>query len=172
MTHWSTPPDGLRFDPDSAKSIELQADDEYSGVRVRITAYLGSAEIRAQVDVAFGEKLMDDPVEMELPALLDCPWPRLRTYSADASIAEKLQAMVRFGSTNDRMKDYLDVYTLCCDGEEVLVIEPGRKFWDNAASLSGGRPIVCRSPKHICRPADEVARTRNRPGLDPPARIP
>lgn len=107
-----TPPDGLEFDPGSARSLELQEDDEYSGVRVRITVYLGSAEIRAQVDVAFGEKLVDDPVEMDVPVLLDFPRPRLRTYSAEASIAEKLQAMVRFGSTNDRMKDYFDVYTL------------------------------------------------------------
>ncbi|MFW6192112.1 MAG: nucleotidyl transferase AbiEii/AbiGii toxin family protein [Gemmatimonadota bacterium] len=106
------PPDGLRFDTDSARSLELQEDEEYSGVRVRITAYLGSAQIRTQVDVTFGDELVDDPIETELPALLDFPGPRLRTYSAEASIAEKLQAMVRFGSSNTRMKDYFDVYTL------------------------------------------------------------
>lgn len=105
-------PDGLRFDPETVSSRQLQGDDEYSGVRVRITAFLGTAEIRSQVDVGFGEALVEEPLQVELPALLDYPSPRLQSYSAEAAVAEKLEAMVRFGMRNGRMKDYFDIYIL------------------------------------------------------------
>lgn len=107
-----TPDDGLRFDASSADSYRLREVEEYSGVRVRITAYLGTAEIRAQVDVGFGDVLVDDPILAEIPALIDYPRPQLHVYHAEASIAEKLEAMVRFGAQNSRMKDYFDLFTL------------------------------------------------------------
>lgn len=107
-----TPDDGLVFDPTSIDAQELHEPDEYSGVRVRITAHLGPARIRAQVDVAFGAALVEPPVEADLPVLLDFPQPRLRAYNAEASIAEKLEAMVRFGVRNSRMKDYFDLFVL------------------------------------------------------------
>jgi predicted nucleotidyltransferase component of viral defense system len=47
-----------------------------------------------------------------LPVLLNLPAPRLRAYSIETVIAEKFEAMVRFGRANSRMKDYYDIWLL------------------------------------------------------------
>lgn len=86
-------------------------------MRVRITGWLGEARIPAQVDIGFGDVLVDVPIEADLPVPLEYPRPRLRAYNAEASIAEKLEAMVRFGARNSRMKDYFDVFVLSRERE-------------------------------------------------------
>lgn len=53
----------------------------------------------------------------EIPAsirqrLLDSPAPRLNCYSRESSIAEKLEAMVKLGVLNSRMKDFYDIWLL------------------------------------------------------------
>ena len=50
------------------------------------------------------------------PGLLDLPHPRLRAYPRETVIAEKLHAIVRFGTRNSRMKDYFDLYSLAREG--------------------------------------------------------
>lgn len=107
-----TPDDGLRFDPASVEAQEIREAQEYSGVRVRLTAYLGTARVRVQVDIGFGDALTGPRIRADIPVLLDYPRPELQVYSREASIAEKLEAMVRFGARTGRMKDYFDLLTL------------------------------------------------------------
>jgi len=52
------------------------------------------------------------PVEIEYPSLLDLPSPRILAYPIETVIAEKVEAMVKLGMGNSRMKDYYDVYSL------------------------------------------------------------
>ncbi|HJX52844.1 MAG TPA: nucleotidyl transferase AbiEii/AbiGii toxin family protein, partial [Polyangia bacterium] len=49
---------------------------------------------------------------VELPPLLDFPAPRLRAYPRETVVAEKLEAMVKLGMANSRMKDFYDVAVL------------------------------------------------------------
>ena len=49
---------------------------------------------------------------MEFPTLLNTPKPKLRAYPPETVIAEKLEAMVRLGLANSRMKDFFDIWHL------------------------------------------------------------
>lgn len=46
---------------------------------------------------------------MLIPSLLDQPDPKLAIYPVEAVIAEKLEAMVKLGISNSRMKDFWDL---------------------------------------------------------------
>lgn len=106
------PVDGLAFDPDSVVGEAITVEAEYVGVRISFRATLGTARIPMQVDVGFGDAVVDPELEVELPTLLDFPPPRLRGYSRESAIAEKLNAMFQHGRLNSRMKDYFDILLL------------------------------------------------------------
>jgi predicted nucleotidyltransferase component of viral defense system len=104
--------DGLLFLAETVQAKAIREDDIYGGVRVTLVARLENARIPVQVDVGFGDAIWPEPQEVDFPTLLDFPAPRLRVYSREAVIAEKLQALVVLGLANSRMKDYLDLYVL------------------------------------------------------------
>ena len=105
--------DALRFDLSGLTVETIRAEEEYSGKRALFWAHLGSARIRVQVDVGFGDALAVAPEEIEVPPILKAlPAPRLRAYPREASVAEKFEAMVRLGTRNSRMKDFHDVWAL------------------------------------------------------------
>lgn len=79
---------------------------------MRLTARLGQARIPTRIDIGFGDALANTPVSTDLPVLLDLPAPHVRAYSAEAAVAEKLEAIVRFGAVNTRFKDFFDLYVL------------------------------------------------------------
>lgn len=64
------------------------------------------------IDVGFGDPVVPQPVKAEYPVILDMPAPVLLTYSRESAIAEKVEAMVRLGPANSRMKDFYDVWLL------------------------------------------------------------
>ena len=66
-----------------------------------------------RLDVGFGDVVVPAPELLELPAmLLDFPPPRLRGYTRESVVAEKLEAMVSLGAINTRYKDYYDIWFL------------------------------------------------------------
>ncbi len=107
--------DGLDFDPNSVVAERIKEDAEYEGVRVMLNATLGSARIRLQIDVGFGDAVVPPPVRAEYPVLLDLPAPHLLVYQRETVVAEKFQAMVDLGLVNSRMKDYFDLRFLAAN---------------------------------------------------------
>ena len=65
-----------------------------------------------QVDIGFGDVVTPAPEEIEFPVLLDFPAPHLRAYPIYTVVAEKLEASVRLGEANTRMKDFFDLWFL------------------------------------------------------------
>lgn len=110
------PDDGIRFDVDSLEVERIKQAADYPGIRIRFKGFLGRARIPMQVDVGFGDVVVPAPMAIDYPVLLGMPSPRLRAYPPEAVIAEKLQAMIHLGELNSRMKDFLDVWTLCRHG--------------------------------------------------------
>jgi hypothetical protein len=107
------PDDGLMFDLDSLDISPIRADEEYQGQRVVLQVLLGTARIRLQVDIGFGDAVTPDPEEAEYPTLLpNLPAPRLRAYRRETTIAEKFEAAVTLGRRNSRMKDFHDLWAL------------------------------------------------------------
>lgn len=105
-------PDGLAFNAESVTGEIIVEIAEYPGVRVRVGGNLGTALINVQVDVGFGDQVIPAPVSLTYPVLLKMPAPRLRGYSRESVIAEKLESMARFGVLNSRMKDFFDIWLL------------------------------------------------------------
>ncbi len=106
------PEDGLSFDAASLAAEPIREEVEYGGLRVKFLARLGTARIRMQVDVGFGNAIQPPPRDAEYPALLDGAPPRIRAYPLEAVVAEKLHAMVVLGERNSRYKDFYDLYVL------------------------------------------------------------
>ena len=112
ICHEPAPDDGLQFAAETVVGERITEAAEYEGVRIRLTAHLGTARIPMRIDVGFGDPLVPGPALVSLPTLLPFPRPELRGYSRESMIAEKLHAMVYLGEVNSRMKDFYDVWLL------------------------------------------------------------
>ncbi len=104
--------DGLRFDPDSIVTDDIRDEQEYHGVRVRLTAFLGNARLAIQIDVGFGDAVTPEPAVIEFPAILDFPPVCIRAYHPATVVAEKFNAMIVLGIMNSRLKDFYDVHVI------------------------------------------------------------
>ena len=104
--------DGVVFDPRSVVCEDIRAQDEYAGIRVKLRANLGKAVVPLQVDVGFGDALPVAPEEITFPVMLGMAAPKLRAYSRETVVAEKLEAIVKLGMLNSRFKDYFDLHYL------------------------------------------------------------
>ena len=109
--------DGLLFNKDSLMVDTMKDDQQYSGLRVSLVAYLENARINLQIDIGFGDVTVPDPEIVEFPVLLDFPAPNIWAYKKETVIAEKFQAMVDLGIANSRMKDFFDLYTFALNFE-------------------------------------------------------
>ena len=105
-------PDGVVFDPSSIRGQMITEDADYEGVRINFRGSLDTARITIQLDVGFGDIVIPPPELMAYPTILDLPAPQIRGYSKESTIAEKLEAMVRRGIMNSRMKDFWDIRLL------------------------------------------------------------
>lgn len=104
--------DGLVFEPESVRAEEIREDNAHGGVRVRLMAKLGPAEVPVQIDVGVGDAVTPAPETASFPTLLDFPAPLVRTYPVYTVVAEKFEAMAKLGIANTRMKDFHDVWFL------------------------------------------------------------
>jgi predicted nucleotidyltransferase component of viral defense system len=104
--------DGVVFDIAGLEAAPIREDLEYGGVRVRTHATIADARIPIQVDVGFGDAITPGPIEIDYPALLDAPAPRLRAYPIETVVAEKFHALAARGITNSRLKDYYDLWLI------------------------------------------------------------
>ncbi|MEQ9105352.1 MAG: nucleotidyl transferase AbiEii/AbiGii toxin family protein [Rhodothermales bacterium] len=112
VVQFDVEPDGLSFDPDSIRSEEITEDADYSGLRIRFYGTLDTARVNMQLDIGFGDIVHPAAEKSELPTILDHTPPLLLCYSRESAIAEKLEAMVKLGKVNSRMKDFYDIRLL------------------------------------------------------------
>lgn len=106
-------PDGMTFDETAMTIEEIRLEQEYGGQRIKLTARLAQARIPLQIDVGFGDVVTPEAQLLDYTPLLDAlPTPRIRAYSRETVLAEKLHAIVALGTLNTRMKDFYDIWTL------------------------------------------------------------
>ena len=103
--------DGVRFDAEDVQGAQITAEAAHVGVRVVFPADFGGMALKMQIDVGFGDAVVPDPTWIAYPQLLDLGQPRLLGYPAEATLAEKLHAVVNLGFANSRMKDDYDLWT-------------------------------------------------------------
>jgi predicted nucleotidyltransferase component of viral defense system len=104
--------DGVTFDARSVTAQVARPEDEYSGVRVALTAMMAGARLPIQVDIGFGDVVTPAALKISYPSLLGFPEAQLRAYPPETVVAEKLEAMVSLGMRNSRMKDFFDLWAI------------------------------------------------------------
>ena len=104
--------DGIEFIPDTVKAVPIREEHVYGGIRVTLMGMLHQAQIPLQIDICFGDAVTPAPERIKFPTLLQTPPPELLAYPRYTMVAEKLEAMVRLGMANSRMKDFYDVFLL------------------------------------------------------------
>lgn len=104
--------DGIRLVEESVVVRQMREDEEYQGVRVQLVSRLGAARVPLTVDFGFGDIVTPPAAEVEFPALLSFPRPRVRAYPRETVVAEKFCIMVQLGMANTRLKDYYDLLVL------------------------------------------------------------
>lgn len=103
--------DGLNFDADTAAAETIRDDEEYSGVRVTLTAKLASARIALHVDVNMGDPIWPAPHPVDLPRLLGGSITVVG-YPLPMVYAEKIITALQRGTVNTRWRDFADLYLL------------------------------------------------------------
>lgn len=104
--------DGILFDANSVQTEEIRENHEYGGIRATFTATLDKAVIPLQADVGFGDAITPAAEDRVYPALIGMAAPRLRMYPVETVVAEKLEAAVKLGMINSRMKDFYDLLVI------------------------------------------------------------
>ncbi len=104
--------DGIEFNSTDLILTESQIETEYTGLSARFSAHLHTARLPLRIDFGFSDKILPKPANVTYPALLEFPSPELQGYTPETMIAEKLDAMIKLGSANSRMKDFYDIWTV------------------------------------------------------------
>jgi hypothetical protein len=90
--------DGIVFDPKSVKASRIREDADYEGVRVKVSARIGSARLELQVDIGFGDAVTPGPIEVDFPTLLPMTAPKLRAYPKETVVARSSRRWSSSGS--------------------------------------------------------------------------
>jgi predicted nucleotidyltransferase component of viral defense system len=104
--------DGLVFDAGGVTTERIAEDADYEGVRAKFPARLSNTRIAMQIDIGFSDVITPGSVEITYPTILDHPAVKLHAYNRETAVAEKLEAMVKLGELNSRMKDFFDIWLL------------------------------------------------------------
>lgn len=138
--------DGLEFDASTVQAEQIAEEGEYAGVRLRLDGTLGTAKVKLQLDVGFGDSVIPAAKVLDYPTLLDMPAPRVRGYSRESAISEKFHVMAHRGLLNSRMRDYFDIWALSRQFEfegEVLA-RAIRATFDRRGLAIPARPVALR----------------------------
>ena len=137
--------DGIVFQSESVKAVEIRKDANYAGVRVTLMGLLDSARCPVQADIGFGDAVVPGPEDVCYPIILPgVPQPQLRGYPRYTVVAEKLEALTSLGILNSRMKDFFDLWILAKHSDfdgQVLSRAVAATFERRGTPFPHGAPI-------------------------------
>ena len=109
----SYPEDGITFHHEIMTANDITVEKKYPGVRINMTANIGTYMQNLTLDIGFGDIIVPGPTELEYPTIFDAmEEPAIMAYSLETVVAEKFQTMIDRGRFNSRMKDYFDLYRI------------------------------------------------------------
>jgi len=107
--------DGLRFDLGTLK-VERVRDGNVPGGKVTVDCQLGKTPLHIRSDLGFDARPVHElAIPVEFPSILagtGLPAFPVRRTPFAYTVADKLQAMVRHGAGNYRIRDYYDLYVI------------------------------------------------------------
>lgn len=103
--------DGILFNPALLEVELIREADKYQDTRLGLAADLAGARIPVQIDIGFGDRVYPEPKREKFPSLLpSLPQANVLMYPLETVVAEKFEAMLRFGEANGRIKDFHDIW--------------------------------------------------------------
>ncbi len=94
------PHDGVVVDMATIRTEVMREQDEYQGVRCKLVAALGRAQIPFVLDFSFGD--LDESTAIELESVLDLAPVRLQAYPLALNLAEKIVTAMQRRETSTR----------------------------------------------------------------------
>lgn len=91
---------------------EIKKDDIYGGFSVSIEGRLENIRQRFDIDLATADIVYPSDQSYEYKCLVTGETLRLKSYSIESVVAEKLQTFLLRGALNSRSKDLYDLYVL------------------------------------------------------------
>ena len=109
----NTQDDGIVFDIGSATARIIRDEDEYSGVRVSMSARIYTAQVPFHIDVNVGDPIVPGVEKVIIPRLLNTAnYIVLLGYPISMVLAEKIVTAIQRGTANTRWRDFGDIYEL------------------------------------------------------------
>ncbi len=109
------PDDGIRFDLDTL-AVQREKDGVVPGGKVTVTCQIGKFALKIRADLAFDARPVHEAaVTQAFPSVLKgsgLPPFEIRRTPFAYTVADKVQAMVRQGAGNYRLRDYYDLYVI------------------------------------------------------------
>lgn len=91
----------------------IRDDDQYGGFRVKIVSRLESIVVPFSIDVSTGDAITPEPEDYFFKSLFEQNESfRLKAYTIETIIAEKIEAILSLGTTSTRPRDYYDAFML------------------------------------------------------------
>lgn len=104
--------DGIDYFPETASAQIIREENQYSGVRVHVSARLASATLPFHVDVNVGDPIWPAPTTVAVPRLRGGTPIELAGYPMHMVHAEKIVTAVQRGTANTRWRDFGDIWSL------------------------------------------------------------
>jgi hypothetical protein len=101
-----SPHDGVRIDLATIRTEPMR--DEYQGVRCKLVATLGKAQIPFAIDLSFGDPRHATVIQLE--SIINQPTVRLQAYPLALNLAEKIVTAMQRRETNTRDRDLADLW--------------------------------------------------------------
>lgn len=103
--------DGINWKLTSVEPI--RADDEYGGFRLKVVASLSAIAVPFSIDISTGDAITPAPADYYFRSVFeDNAFYRLKAYTIETVIAEKLEAILSLGNVSTRPRDYYDAFML------------------------------------------------------------
>lgn len=102
------PHDGVMVDMATIRTEVMRGEDEYQGVRCKLVATLGRAQIPFALDFSFGDP--DESTVIELESVIDRAPVRLEAYPLALNLAEKIVTAMQRRETSTRDRDFADLW--------------------------------------------------------------
>lgn len=103
--------DGVVFEAIPTRIEQIRDEEEYSGLRVHVSAQLYRARIAVKLDISTGDPVSQDAQLVTMPRILGGDFT-LMGHALETVIAEKSVTILQRGATSTRWRDYMDLRSL------------------------------------------------------------
>lgn len=102
--------DNIEFEYKSI--IEIREKFDYLGYRVSFDALFQKTRIHLKMDITIGDTIVPDAINYYHQCMFEDKFIQIKSYALETILAEKLEAIITWGISGSRLRDYYDIYIL------------------------------------------------------------